>query len=80
MEHNHGVSQLCVPRLEKVHLLPFSRRFARLVQATYIHTSKNSMSESVNRLFRRYRTATNSAQAPDNKEIIPGQGIQLTNS
>jgi hypothetical protein len=27
------------------------------------------LSESVNRLFRRYRTATNSAQAPDDKEI-----------
>jgi hypothetical protein len=69
MEHDHGVSQLCVPRLEKVHLLPFSRHFAHLVQAVYIHTSRNNMSESVNRLFQRYRTATNSAQAPDDKEI-----------
>jgi hypothetical protein len=51
MEHDHGVSQLCVPRLEKVHLLPFSHRFAHLVQAMYIHMSGNSMSESVNRRF-----------------------------
>jgi hypothetical protein len=48
----------------------FSRQFARLVAATYIHTSGTNMNGSVKAFLRCTISAEYLALTPDDKEII----------